>query len=106
MSSQTSVATYNPWEDLLDPLQGRIWYWGDAKAHPDKSRDDWSGNQYLHRVWVDVNEQRWSEVPPLLHFSKPAKGQVELLHGGRLTSLLGHCGATRNGVLDPAWLSE
>ncbi len=77
VSSHISVATYNPWEDLLDPLQGRIWYWGDAKAHPSKTRDDWQGNRYLQRVWVAINEQRWDAVPPLLHFSKPAKGVVK-----------------------------
>jgi len=76
VSSHISVATYNPWEDVLDPLQGRIWYWGDAKAHPTKTRDDWTGNRYLQRVWCAINERSWADVPPLLHFSKPAKGQV------------------------------
>ncbi|MGH1348042.1 MAG: hypothetical protein ACRBN8_41185 [Nannocystales bacterium] len=76
VSSHISVATYNPWEDILDPLQGRIWYWGDAKAHPTKTRDEFQGNRYLQRIWVAINEERWSEVPPILHFSKPMKGQV------------------------------
>lgn len=76
VSSHVSVATYNPWDDVVDPLQGRIWYWGDAKAHPDKGRDDWAGNRYLQRVWIAINEGRWSEVPPILHFSKSARGQV------------------------------
>lgn len=76
VSSHVSVATYNPWEDVVDPMQGRVWYWGDAKAHPSKGRDDWSGNRYLHRVWVAINEGRFSEVPPILHFSKSARGEV------------------------------
>ena len=76
VSSHVAVATYNPWEDIVDPLQGRIWYWGDAKADASKGRDDWQGNRYLARIWEDINEGRWSQVPPILHFSKPAKGQV------------------------------
>ncbi len=77
VSTHVSVATYNPWDDSIDPYQGRIWYWGDAKAHATKKRDDWAGNQYLQRVWEAVNEQRWSDVPPILHFMKVAKGSVE-----------------------------
>ncbi len=45
------------------------------------------------------------------HFTTQAQEEVfedrypvELLHGGRLTSLLAHCGATRNGSLNPSWL--
>lgn len=76
VSSQVSVATYNPWDDVLDPAQGRIWYWGDAKLHDTKLRDDWSGNKYLQRVWCAVNERRFLDVPPILHFSKSKKGEV------------------------------
>ncbi len=87
VSSHVSVATYNPWEDVVDPHQGRIWYWGDAKAHPTKSRDDWQGNRYLQQVWVAVNEQRWGDIPPILHFSKHAKGQVHFTGLCVLTNL-------------------
>jgi hypothetical protein len=76
LSSEVSVATYNPWEDVLDPLQGRLWYWGDAKAHPTKTRDDFQGNRYLQQIWIDVNEGNFDRVPPILHFSKPKKGLV------------------------------
>ncbi len=76
VSSHVSVATYNPWEDVLDPAQGRIWYWGDAKLHDTKLRDDWEGNKYLQLVWAAVNEGRFSQVPPILHFSKPKRGYV------------------------------
>lgn len=76
VSSHVSVATYNPWDDVIDPAQGRIWYWGDAKLHEKKLRDDWEGNKYLQRVWMLVNEGRFAEVPPILHFSKTQKGQV------------------------------
>ncbi|MEM7157036.1 MAG: restriction endonuclease [Myxococcota bacterium] len=76
VSTHVAVATYNPWEDIVEPLQGRVWYWGDAKAHASKRRDDWQGNRYLAQIWEDINEGRWSKVPPILHFSKPAKGLV------------------------------
>jgi hypothetical protein len=76
VSSHVSVATYNPWDDIIDPGQGRIWYWGDAKLHESKLRDDWDGNKYLQSVWLAVNEGRFAEVPPILHFSKLQKGQV------------------------------
>ena len=77
VSSHVSVATYNPWDDVIDPLQGRIWYWGDAKSHPTKTRDDWEGNKYLQYIWTAVNEERWVDVPPILHFSKLQKGFVK-----------------------------
>jgi hypothetical protein len=79
VSSHISVATYNPWDDVIDVMQGRVWYWGDAKAHPTKQRDDWQGNRYLQKVWTAVGEQRWADVPPILHFSKLAKGEVKFM---------------------------
>ncbi len=87
MSSHASVATYNPWEDVIDPGAGRIWYWGDAKLHANKLRNDWEGNKYLQRVWASVNEHRFSEVPPILHFSKTKKGQVKFNGLAVLTDL-------------------
>lgn len=94
VSTHVSVATYNPWEDVIDPMQGRIWYWGDAKASKSKGRDDWQGNKYLQRVWSAVGEGRWRDVPPILHFSKPAKGTV------RFTGL---CALTN---LSDAWMED
>jgi hypothetical protein len=94
VSTHVSVATYNPWEDIVDPLQGRVWYWGDAKAHASKARDDWQGNRLLARAWTLVNEQRWSEVPPILHFSRQAKGHVKFI---------GLCGLTD---LRDAWMED
>jgi hypothetical protein len=79
VSAHVSVATYNPWDDVIDVLQGRIWYWGDAKAHDQKGRDDWQGNRFLQKVWTAVGERRWADVPPILHFSKPAKGEVRFM---------------------------
>lgn len=87
VSSHVSVATYNPWDDVIDPAQGRIWYWGDAKLHNAKLRDDWEGNKYLHRVWMAVNERRYVDVPPILHFSKTHKGHVTFTGLGVLTDL-------------------
>jgi HJR/Mrr/RecB family endonuclease len=87
VSSHVSVATYNPWDDVIDPLQGRIWYWGDAKGHPTKTRDDWDGNRYLQHIWLAVNEERWTDVPPILHFSKLQKGYVKFNGVAVLTEL-------------------
>lgn len=71
-----SGSGYNPWQDVLDRRQGRIFYWGDAKADERRLRDDFEGNRYLGAVWRAVNEHRWQEVPPILHFSKDEKGTV------------------------------
>lgn len=76
VSRQIHGAAYNPWDDVVDRSQGRIWYWGDAKAHRDKGRDDWTGNQYLAGMWEAAGRQRWSDLPPILHFSKDTAGAV------------------------------
>jgi HJR/Mrr/RecB family endonuclease len=94
VSSHVSVATYNPWDDVIDPGQGRIWYWGDAKLHESKLRDDWEGNKYLQHVWTAINERRFWAVPPILHFSKSQRGHV---------SFTGLCVLTD---LRDAWMEE
>jgi hypothetical protein len=87
LSAHVSVATYNPWDDIIDDLQGRIWYWGDAKAHPSKRCHDWAGNQCLQQIWTAVGERRFAEVPPILHFCKPEKGKVKFMGLCVLTDL-------------------
>ena len=76
VSRHVAGSGYNPWEDVVDRNTGRIWYWGDAKAHRTKNRDDFLGNQRLLQVWVAINEGRFRDVPPILHFSKHAVGKV------------------------------
>jgi hypothetical protein len=74
VSREIQGARYNPWEDIVDRANGRIWYWGDAKAHGTRRRDDWIGNQYLAGIWDAVGHERWVEIPPILHFSKRRPG--------------------------------
>lgn len=76
VSRHVEGSSYNPWEDVVDRINGRIWFWGDAKAHDEKRRDDFLGNRRLVSVSEAVNAGRWSEVPPILHFSKHNKGMV------------------------------
>jgi hypothetical protein len=74
ISRNVSGSGYNPWQDAIERHQGRIFYWGDAKADPQRGRDDFEGNRYLAAIWLAVNERRWGDVPPILHFSKDEKG--------------------------------
>jgi len=74
VSRHVSGSGYNPWRDVIDKRQGRIYFWGDAKADATRGRDDFAGNRYLAAIWRAVNERRWRDVPPILHFSKDEKG--------------------------------
>jgi hypothetical protein len=76
VSRHVSGSGYNPWQDVIARRRGRIFYWGDAKHHPTRERDEFDGNRFLASIWLAVNEQRWSDVPPILHFSKEEKGTV------------------------------
>lgn len=76
VSSHVAGSGYNPWEDVIDRQIGRVWYWGDAKAHETKRRDDFGGNRRLVAVWEAINAGQWRLVPPILHFSKHRKGEV------------------------------
>lgn len=68
--------SHNPWDDSIDTATGRITYWGDAKAHPDKRLDDFRGNKALRAVHDAILEGRYSELPPILHFSNDTSGYV------------------------------
>lgn len=68
---------YNPWEDIVDYSTGTIYYWGDAKFDDSKSYTDYRGNKNLQRVFDGVLENRLTEIPPILHFSKVASGIVK-----------------------------
>jgi len=68
---------HNPWEDIIDYSTGAIFYWGDAKFDESKSFKDYRGNKILQRVFDLVLENRLTELPPILHFSKVASGLVK-----------------------------
>lgn len=76
VSRHVGGSGYNPWQDIIDRRQGRIWYWGDAKADTNRERDDFDGNRLLAAIWRAVGERRWNDAPPILHFSKFEKGTV------------------------------
>lgn len=67
---------HNPWEDVVDYSSAEILYWGDAKNHATKSIDDFIGNKVLRSIYDYVLDGKTVLIPPILHFSKPEKGQV------------------------------
>lgn len=73
---KSSAVQLNPWEDIVDLSNAEILYWGDAKAHQTKRIDDFNGNAVLRRI-SDCLPGNTDLVPPILHFSKPAKGVVK-----------------------------
>ena len=66
----------NPWDDTVDLSNAHICYWGDSKFHPTKRLDDFRGNGCLRRIYDAILEGERDQLPPILHFSKPAQGQV------------------------------
>ena len=67
----------NPWEDVVDYTTSSIKYWGDAKHHPSLGYEDFRGNKRLLQTWHAVLDGDLSQVPPILHFTKPQKGIVK-----------------------------
>jgi hypothetical protein len=72
------AGTYaNPWHDIIDDRAGVIRYWGDAKySNREKSCDAFPGNKCLKGVYDELLVGDRSFLPPILHFSRPATGQV------------------------------
>jgi hypothetical protein len=66
----------NPWDDIVDYGAAQILYWGDAKSHERKRCEDFDGNKVLSRIHDAVLEGKAQLLPPILHFTKPQKGQV------------------------------
>jgi hypothetical protein len=80
ITHEKSRGVLNPWEDTIDLNAGQIYYWGDAKydrKRPDRKHDGFAGNLVLEKVHHAIldNHDR-NSIPPILHFSKPAKGKV------------------------------
>jgi len=67
----------NPWDDLVDYATSEVIYWGDAKKHKSKKLLDFQGNKLLDAINNYRLEGKRSLIPPILHFSKPIKGQVQ-----------------------------
>lgn len=65
----------NPWQDMVDLVNGRIQYWGDAKAHPTRRLNDFRGNNLLISMFQAQQINREGSAP-ILFFQKPAKGWV------------------------------
>ena len=78
---------YNPWEDIVDYSSGAIYYWGDAKFDSEKNYDEFRGNKHLKNVFDKILENKLSEVPPILHFSKVESGVVKFNGLCALTNL-------------------
>ena len=76
ITNSSSSSFHNPWDDIIDPLNGTIYYWGDAKSHDIKKRDDWPGNKRLINVYQQVLDGNYSDVPPILFFEKPKSGKM------------------------------
>jgi hypothetical protein len=77
VTNHRSGGESNPWEDIVDHPNGRVTYWGDAKYNQNKKGwKDWEGNEVLWTIYEELLEQRRTNIPPILHFSKPESGQV------------------------------
>jgi hypothetical protein len=76
LTRTASSSYYNPWEDVIDLVNGRIYYWGDAKYDPHRSCEDFAGNKVLKKIFDEILTGNLAKVPPILHFSKPVPGQV------------------------------
>lgn len=67
---------YNPWDDIIDYVAGKIYYWGDAKFNKEKDYKEFDGNRVMLKVYENVLDANFSIVPPILHFSKRESGKV------------------------------
>jgi hypothetical protein len=67
----------NPWHDIIDDRAGMIRYWGDAKySNREKGCDEFPGNKCLKAIYDELLLGTRSFLPPILHFSRPATGQI------------------------------
>jgi HJR/Mrr/RecB family endonuclease len=67
----------NPWHDIIDDRAGMIRYWGDAKySDRGKSCDAFGGNRCLKVIYDELLVGDRTILPPILHFSRPSKGQL------------------------------
>jgi len=76
ITAKHNTGSHNPWEDSINYFSGQIRYWGDAKAKKGKRIDDFNGNKYLNNIYDQILEGKYSEVPPILHFTNIESGKV------------------------------
>jgi len=77
VSSQERPETGNPWEDVINLEDGRVHYWGDAKARDNPDPDRATGNKWVKSDYCETYAQDDREnAPPVLLFEKPRSGQV------------------------------
>lgn len=70
-----SAQHHNPWDDVIDEINGTIVYWGDAKfSARERKYNSFKGNSRLEATNNLRLEGRLSEMPPVLHFSKKRSG--------------------------------
>ncbi len=80
ITTRFSQQYHNPWEDIIDYSTGQILYWGDAKFDRNrrqKKHNEFMGNRMLERIHDLILEQNLKLVPPILHFTKRKKGQIQ-----------------------------
>lgn len=76
ITREVSHRHYNPWDDIIDYVSGKIYYWGDAKFNKDKNYKDFDGNKVLLKVYENILDANFASIPPILHFSKSESGKV------------------------------
>ncbi len=76
VTTQVVHRHYNPWDDIIDYVAGKMYYWGDAKLNRDKNYKDFGGNRVLLSVYENVLDGNLKLIPPILHFSKTERGKV------------------------------
>lgn len=76
LTRQSVHRHFNPWDDIIDYIAGKIYYWGDAKFNDKKNYKDFDGNKILLKSFEHHLDGNYNIVPPILHFSKNEKGKV------------------------------
>lgn len=76
LTRQSSHRHFNPWQDVIEYISGKIYYWGDAKFSERKNYKEFSGNKILLKSFEHHLDGNYKVVPPILHFSKSSKGKV------------------------------
>ena len=72
-----SAQHHNPWNDLIDEVNGNIYYWGDAKFTSRKKLfNQFRGNARIEAANNLRLAGRLDELPPILHFSKRRPGYL------------------------------
>ena len=72
-----SAQHHNPWDDMIDEVNGNIYYWGDAKfSSRERLFNQFPGNARIEATNNLRLAGRFAELPPILHFSKRRTGYL------------------------------